>query len=93
MLAVAKVLFLALAVTGVSATGVATVVVQTPLTNAIEIHEDHLGADSTLPQQAMKGQQTAYDHLMKNQERWLAKNHTWMPDDDHNETDDLDDVD
>ena len=93
MLAVAKVLFLALAVTGVSATGVATGMVQTPLTNAIEIHEEHLGTGSTLPDQAVKGQQTAYDHLMKNQERWLAKNHTWMPDDHDNEADDLDDVD
>jgi hypothetical protein len=93
MLAVAKVLFLALAMTGVSATGLATGVAHTPMTKAIEIHKDHLGTNSTLPQQAMKGQQTAYDHLMKNQERWLAKNHTWMPDDHDNETDDLDDAD
>ncbi len=86
MLAAAKVLVLALAVTGVSATGVATGVVQTPLLKAIDIHEDHMGANSTLPQQAMKGQQNALDHLMKNQERWVAGNHTWVPDDD-NETD------
>jgi len=92
MLAAAKVLILALAVTGVSATGVATGVVQTPLTKAIEIHKDHL-QNSTMPEQAMKGQQTAYDHLLKNQDRWVAKNHTWMPDDHDNETDDLDDVD
>jgi len=93
MLATAKVLFLALAVTGVSATGVATTVVQTPLSHAIDIHEDHLGANTTLPSQAMKGQQNALDHLMKNQERWLANNHSWMPDDDDNETDDLNDLD
>ena len=93
MLAVAKVLFLALAVTGVSASGVAMGAVQTPLTNAIEIHEDHLGMDSPMPQQSTKGQQTAYDHLMKNQEKWLAKNHTWMPGHGHDKTDDLDDSD
>jgi len=93
MFVAVKVLFLAFAVTGVAATGVATGVVQTPLTNAIEIHEDHLGANSTLPDQAIKGQQNAYDHLIKNQDRWLAQNHTWMPDDHDNETDDLDDLD
>jgi len=93
MFVVAKLLFLAFAVTGVAATGMATGAVQTPLSNAIEIHENHLGMDSIMPDQATKGQQTSYDHLMKNQERWLAKNHTWMPDEDHKETDDLDDVD
>jgi len=93
MLAVAKVLFLALAVTGVSVTGVAAGEIQTPLTKAIEIHRDHLGADSTMPQQSVKGQQNAYDHLMMNQDKWIAKNHTWMPGPDHNETDDLDDLD
>jgi len=92
MFVVAKLLFLAFAVTGVAATGIATGAVQTPLSNAIEIHEDHLGVGSVMPDQCTKGQQTAYDHLMKNQERWLAKNHTWMPDDD-DETDDMDDLD
>ncbi len=86
MLAAVKVLILAFAVTGVSAAGVATGVVQTPLSKAIDIHEDHMGANSTLPQQAMKGQQNALDHLMKNQERWVAGNHTWILDD-GNETD------
>lgn len=91
MLAAAKVLMLALAVTGVSAAGVATGAIQTPLSKAIDIHEDHMGANSTLPQKAMKGQQNALDHLMKNQDRWIAGNHTWVPGTD-NETDDLDDM-
>jgi len=73
MLAAAKVLVLALAVTGAGTASVATGMVVVPLTKAIEIHEDNLGTDSPLPDQAMKGQQIAYDHIMKNQERWLAK--------------------
>lgn len=44
-----------------------------PLEQAKEIHEDHLGADSTLPDQAIKGQQTAYDHIVSALEKWLEK--------------------
>ena len=84
MLATVKVLFLALAVTGVSVTGVAAGETQTPLTKAIGIHEDHLGADSTMPQQAIKGQQNALDHLNMNEDKWVAMNHTWSPYDDFN---------
>ena len=92
MLAAAKLLFLTFGVMGVAGTGVTGMNLETPLSNAIEVHEDHLSANTTLPEQAIKGQQMAYDHLVKNLDRWLAKNHTWMPDDD-NETDDLDDTD
>lgn len=75
----AKVLLLMFAVTGIAATGASGMYTETPpLTKAIEIHEDHLGSDSTLPAQAIKGQQNAYDHLMKNWEKWAIKNHTWM---------------
>jgi hypothetical protein len=68
MLAAAKALVLALAITGVASAGVAA----TPLTKAIEIHKNHLGQNSDLPAKAMPGQQNALDHLQRNQERWLA---------------------
>ena len=93
MLASLKVLFLMSAVLGVAATGAAGVNADAPMSKAIDIHEDHLGADTTLPDQAIKGQQTAYDHLMKNLEKWIAKNHTWMPGDHGNSSDDMDDDD
>lgn len=85
MLAIAKVLILAFAVTGVAGTGVATGVVHMPLQNAIDIHKNHLGQNSTMPEQSTYGQQNALDHLMENQQRWLSKP--------HNETADLNDTD
>lgn len=85
MLAIAKVLILAFAVTGVAGTGVATGVVHMPLQNAIDIHKNHLGQNSTMPEQSTHGQQNALDHLMENQQRWLSKP--------HNETADLNDTD
>jgi len=75
MLAIAKVLLLAFAVSGVAVTGAAAGVVHIPLTKAIDIHKNHLGPDSKLPLNAMKGQQNAYDHLVENQQRWM-QNHT-----------------
>ena len=75
MLAIAKVLILAFAVTGVAGTGVATGVVHMPLQHAIDIHKNHLGENSTMPEQSTHGQQNALDHLMENQERWLANPH------------------
>ena len=87
MIAAAKAIVLALvAVTGVGTTGV--VVGDIHLQNAIDIHKDHLGANSTMPEQSHKGQQNSLDHLLENQEKWLARNITQVPDDD-NETDDL----
>lgn len=77
MIALLKVVIVAFAVTGAAGSGVAASVVKIPLENAIQVHEDHMGDDSTLPDQAMKGQQTALDHLRANQERWLA-NHPNM---------------
>jgi len=85
MLAIAKVLILAFAVTGVAGTGVATGVVHIPLQNAIDIHKNHLDQNSTMPEQSMHGQQNALDHLMENQQRWLSKP--------HNETADVNDTD
>lgn len=86
MLATAKVLFVALALTGVAGAGVATGMV--PLTKAIDIHEKHLGLNSTMPDQSRQGQQNALDHLMQNQDRWINKNMTHEPD--VNETDERD---
>ncbi len=71
MLAVAKALVLALAITGVASAGAAAM----PLTKAIDIHKNHLGPDSKLPAKATPGQQNALDHLQRNQERWLANEH------------------
>jgi len=75
MLAIVKALVLALAVTGVAGTGVAAGVVHIPLQHAIDIHKEHLGQNSTMPEQSKQGQQNALDHLMENQERWLSKPH------------------
>ncbi len=85
MLAIAKVLILAFAVTGVAGAGVATGVVDMPLQHAIDIHKNHLDQNSTMPEQSRHGQQNALDHLMENQERWLANP--------HNETADVNDTD
>jgi hypothetical protein len=46
-----------------------------PLQHAIDIHKNHLGQNSTMPEQSMRGQQNALDHLMENQQRWLSKPH------------------
>lgn len=86
MIAVLKALVMTLAVAGV---GVSTVAAGVPLMKAIEVHENHLGPDSELPEQAMKGQQNAYDHLVANQNRWIEDHgNNTAPDD--NETADLD---
>jgi len=86
MVAVLKALMLTLAVAGVSVSGA---VAGVPLTKAVDIHEDHLGPDSKLPEQAMKGQQNAYDHLIANQNRW-TENHGNNTAPDDNETAELD---
>lgn len=80
MAAVAQALVLALAATGVAGATITGL----PMEKAIEIHKNHLGPDSKLPEQAMKGQHSALDYLIKNQDRWVAENHTAVPDD--NET-------
>jgi hypothetical protein len=85
MLAIAKVLILAFAVTGVAGTGIATGVVDMPLQHAIDIHKNHLDQNSTMPEQSRHGQQNALDHLMENQQRWLSKPHNETAD--VNETD------
>jgi len=85
MLAIAKVLILAFAVTGVAGTGIATGVVGMPLQHAIDIHKNHLDQNSTMPEQCRHGQQNALDHLTENQQRWLSKP--------HNETTDVNDTD
>lgn len=81
MLATAKVLMVALALTGVAGTGVAAGVTHLPMQKAIDIHQAHLGQNSTMPAQCVKGQQNALDHLMQNQERYLSNlNATHLPD-------------
>jgi hypothetical protein len=82
MVGVAQALVLALAVTGLAGVGVAGL----PMQKAIDGHNDHLGPDSKLPEQAQKGQQNALEHLLENQDRWVARNHTADSDSDLNET-------
>jgi hypothetical protein len=89
MFAIAKAVLLALAVAGVAATGVAASVVDAPMQEAIDIHKEHLGQDSTMPEQSTYGQQNSLDRLMENWERWMSKPHN-ETDDDLNETDDDD---
>lgn len=88
MIAAAKAIVLALvAVGGIGTAGV--VASDVHLQNAIDIHNGHLGENSTMPDQSHKGQQNALDHLVDNQGKWLAShNATQVPDDDLNETDD-----
>jgi len=87
MIAAAKAIVLALvAVGGVGAAGV--VAGDVHLQNAIDIHKNHLSENSTMPDQCEKGQQNALDHLLENQEKWLARNITQDHDDDLNDTDD-----
>ena len=103
MFLTAKAVLLALAVMGVAATGAAAGTVDVPMQKAIDIHKDHLGQNSTMPEQSTNGQQKALDSLMENQLRWMAKPHNEsdddelgdVDDDDQNETDDddLDDAD
>ena len=60
-----------------------------PMHKAIDIGKQHVGPNSTLPAQSHDGQQNAFDHLLQNQDKWLAShNATQVPDDDGNETDD-----
>jgi len=88
MFVIAKAILLSLAVMGVAATGVAAGVVHVPLQKAIDIHKEHLGQNSTMPEQSTPGQQNALDHLMENQQRWISKPHNETADDNElNETD------
>jgi len=89
MIAAAKAMVLAfVAVTGVGATGVVAGVIDVPMQKAIDIHKNHLGENSTMPDQSHKGQQNALDHLLSNADKWLSRNVTQEPDDELNETDD-----
>lgn len=89
MLATMKAVMLALVVTGAAGTtAAATGIIEMPLQKAIEIHQGHLGENSTMPEKSMAGQQNALDHLLANQERWNA-NQQNMTHDDDNETDEL----
>ena len=91
MLAIAKVLMVALALTGVAGTGVVAGVVHVPMQKAIDIHKSHLGQNSTMPEQSMKGQQNALDHLLINQERFLSNhNMTHLPDTNETEQNETD---
>jgi len=91
MLAIAKVLMVALALTGVAGTGVVAGVVHVPMQKAIDIHKSHLGQNSTMPEQSIKGQQNALDHLLINQERFLSNhNMTHLPDTNETEQNETD---
>ncbi|HEX9909179.1 MAG TPA: hypothetical protein VGB78_12075 [Thermoplasmata archaeon] len=91
MIAAAKALVLAFALGGLfSAGAVATGTVDIPLEQARLIHEDHLGANSTLPDAATNGQQTALDHIVANQEKWVAEHP--LGHDDNETDDDVDEV-
>ncbi len=80
MVAIAQALVLALAVTGLAGAGVAGL----PMDKAIDVHKNHLGPDSKLPEHAQKGQQNSLDHLLANQNRWVNEHNSTLPDD--NET-------
>jgi len=88
MFVIAKAALLALAVMGVAATGAVAGVVHVPLQKAIDIHKEHLGQNSTMPEQSTPGQQNALDHLMENQQRWMAKPHNQTAE--HNELNETD---
>lgn len=68
MLMILKAVMLALAVSGVAATGV---VMHVPLDNAKKVLGDKLGSDSKLPEDGQNGVQNALDHVNDNQDRWL----------------------
>lgn len=85
---IAKSVLLALALMGVAAAGAAAGVVHAPLQKAIDIHKEHLGQKSTMPEQSKNGQQNALDRLMENQQRMLANPHNEYGDDGLNEADD-----
>jgi hypothetical protein len=87
MFVIAKAVLLALAVTGMAATGVAAGVVHVPMQKAIDIHKEHLGQNSTMPDQSTPGQQNALDRLMENQQRWMSKPHNETGDDDLDDAD------
>jgi len=85
MLAIAKVLMVALALTGVGGTGVAVGIAHVPMQKAIDIHKLHLGENSTMPEQSQNGQHNALYHLNLNLERFLG-NHNMTHVHDTNET-------
>jgi hypothetical protein len=74
LIATAKALMFALAIAGIAAgEGLTGAGDDVPLEQAKQIHHELMGDDSRLPDQATKGQQTAMDHIVLDQERWLAK--------------------
>lgn len=95
MFAIAKAVLLALAVTGIAATGAVAGVTHVPLQKAIDTHKEHLGQNSTMPMESKHGQQNALDRLMENQQRLMSKPHNETGDHELNDTDDneLDEID
>ena len=89
MIATMKAVMLALVVTAAAGTTAVAAGVDLPLQKAIDIHRDHLGDNSTMPEKSIKGQQNALDHLLLNQERWVA-NQQNMTQYDDNDTDEPD---
>ncbi len=72
MISALNAMVFALVLVGAGGMGIVAEMEMVPLEKAIEIHEDNLGQDSTMPDQCRKGQQNALDHLRWNQERWIA---------------------
>ena len=91
MLAIAKVLMVALTLAGVGGTGVAVGVVHAPMQKAIDIHKSHLGQNSTMPEQSRNGQNNALYHLGLNLERFFDNhNVTHVPDTNETEQNETD---
>jgi hypothetical protein len=80
MLAIAKVMIVALALMGVAGTGVVAGLANGPLQKPIDIHQSHLGQNTTMPERSQNGQQNALNHLLENQDRLSSRNVTLMPD-------------
>ena len=72
MISVAKMLVLSFAVIGVMTVGSASATT-IPMEHAKYIHQVHLSEDVDMSVTSHKGQQTAYDSICSNQERWIAK--------------------
>lgn len=85
MILAVKALVLVFVISGVGAAGASIAAESTPMDKAIDIHEKNLKQGSTLPTQSLKGQQTALDHLVHNQERWLEKHGTSAHGSDHHD--------
>lgn len=81
MIAAYRALMFAFVISGAGMSGAAFGLDHAPMQKAIDIHKKHLSTDSPMPEQSTQGQQTAIDHLVRSQERWLSAEHEPEPDD------------